>query len=510
MPGVDKPLELEPFTLEERVIIELSRQFFWFFLDYVFIRSFDGQTFEDDEGKAHSFEFGNLHREWAVLAQYYPRLCVMAPRAHLKSTVLGKAFAFWNMFRVDNGELVDMLYFSYKANLAAEQVEELLRLIRANPYCRFWKDLKPYGRTMIDFLVDFGDGVLGEGMMKGEGIMAATRGRHPKVTICDDILSDFSNPLSSLDMEKIGRVFRQAIMSLPANPGDPLVLVGTPQSYEDILHELASLEDWMWLSYPAIMDEGNEIVQWPEKFTFGRLKQIQRNLGPTAFEVEFQLTPISVSDQFFTRDDILSVTDMDLELWDLHKAFDKADLATYGGFDVGKQVHPSHVSIFLELPNGTLVQIYEKFLDQMHYDLQVKMLNRIAEVFQISRGYYDATFNVLDDRGLAAVWRGRTFNRNLKASMAVLFEKRVFANTDEPGIILINDPRQLRSIVSMDKELKGINTVDGHSDSFWSCALSITAANDGPGIVEIGSPMLPIRDKLYEPNQTWVRQLGVR
>ena len=134
------------FTPKEQAIIEVSRQFFWFFLLNVFIKSFEGYSYLHDDGSRREFTFGRMHVEWALLAQYNPRLCVMAPRAHLKTTVLVQAFAFWEMFRVQENQLLDIMYFSYKSSLATEKVEDLLRLMRANPYCRYWKDLKPYGR----------------------------------------------------------------------------------------------------------------------------------------------------------------------------------------------------------------------------------------------------------------------------------------------------------------------------------------------------------------------------
>lgn len=499
--------QVQAFTPKEKVIINVARHFFWFFLEHIFIRSFDGQTYLHDDGTRKSFSFGKLHMEWALLAQFHPRLCVMAPRAHLKSTVLAKAFAFWQMFKVEENHLVDILYFSYKSGLAIEQVEDLLKLIQANPYCRYWRDQRPQSRTMIDYLVDFGDGIVGEATLKGDGIMSATRGRHPKVTICDDILSDFSNPLSSTDLERINRVFRQSIMSLPANPDDPLLVVGTPQSFEDVLYSLASSEEWMWLMYPAIIDEKNRITQWPEKFTYERLIRSRRNMGSMAFEVEYQLSPVRVADQFFTREEILKITDLALPRHPLGKEFEKSDLSTYAGCDVGRMVHPSHVTVFVELPNGTLVQVFQQFLDHMRYPDQIKLLNQVAKTFRLSRGYYDATYNVLDDRGLDNAWRGRPFNRKLKADMATLFEKRVLAEKDEAGIVLLNDPRQLNQITVVDKQLKAATTIDGHGDAFWSIGLAIKACDDGPGMVELGSGWR-LMDQPYSPSQTWARQIS--
>ena len=506
--------QVASFTSEELAVITVARQHFWYFLEHVYVRSFDGQYYVNDQGETVPFTFGDpLHREWAVMAQYNPRLCLIAPRLHLKTTVVSKGFAFWQMFRVVHGDRVDGIYFSYKADLASEQVEDLLRLIRGNPYCRFWRDLKPSAVTRVNYMVDFGEGIVGEVDLRPAGILGATRGRHPRFTICDDILSDFANPLSTQEISKITRVFRQSIMSLPPNPTDPLIVVGTPQSHEDILHLLEELDDWLWLSYPAIVDEKNQGVQWPEKFSFARLKGIQRSIGRTAFEVEYQLTPVQVGDQFFTREDILGVIDAQLMAWPLDKIFDKTDLGTYGGFDVGRHVHPSHVSVLLQMPSGTLVQLVSMYLDQMRYPVQVRTLNTIAETFHLSRGYFDSTFNALEDRGLKPVWRGRTFNRKLKGDMATLFEKHVLAEAEDPGIILLNDLRQMRQVVAVDKALKAANTVDGHGDAFWSNGLAIKAADDGPGIIDISQTEVTTGVGLglqARAERTWIRQLGGR
>ncbi|KKN86922.1 hypothetical protein LCGC14_0264850 [marine sediment metagenome] len=503
----------QPFTEEERLNIQLGKSFFWWFLETIFIKSFEGLTFTGHEGQREPFEFSNIHREWAVLAQFNPRMCLQAPRAHLKTTVIGQGGPFWLMFKAADNELVDGIYFSYKAELANEKVAALKRLILTNPYCRFWRDLKPTSENIIDFLVDWGDGPIAEVTLKGSGIKSATRGRHPKFVICDDILSDFSNPLASTELRLINRIFRQTIMSLPSNPDDILWLVGTPQAYDDILYQLAANEDWMWLIYPAISDWVKQKTQWPEKFDFERLTRIRKNIGETAFEVEYQLTPITVTDQFLTREDVLLAVDPQLSPWPVGKNFVNLDkLGTYAGMDIGKMVHPSHVSIFLEMPSGTLIQLYQRFLDNTNYVQQVKILNALAIKFQLTRGYYDNTRNELDDRGLSKRWRGRTFTNKLKADIAVKLEKRVFAESHEKGILLLGDERQIRSIVMVRKDLKADETPDGHGDAFWSNALAVKAADDGPVLVDIGSAdprsSLMKNQRQESPRDTIWRQLG--
>ena len=499
--------EAMPFTAQEKVTLAMARQFFWVFLDLVFLESFSGRVYQDDRGEDQAFKFGNVHREWALLMQFNPRFCLLAPRAHLKSTLL-KAFAMWQMFKIRENDFVDIMYFSYKTTLADEQIEDLQKLIKLNPYCRFWRNLRPQGRTKINYLVDFGEGVLGEVSMQAEGILSGTRGRHPRVTICDDILSDYANALSRVELARITRIFKQAIMSLPANPSDPLILAGTPQALDDILHQVSEIKDWIWLRYPALQGVTQSVPLWPEKFTFDRLQRVREAVGPTAFEVEFLLTPASVTDQFFSLADIEPVMDSDLKRWPLGRKFDPGGLAVYGGVDVGKRVHPSHVAIFLELEDGTLVQIYSEFLDGMSYNGQVELLNRLAEEFHLTRGYYDATFNVLEDRNLNRAWYGKPFSRKLKANMATLLESRIKSTEGMSGIILLPDERQLQHLLTVDRELQAAQTVEGHGDAFWSNALAVLAAEDGPGIMDIGGVNFTGLQSAT-PGQAWLRQLGV-
>lgn len=497
----------EPFTEDEIDTLVAAKQHFWYFLEHVFILSYRGRTFVSPDNSRKQFEFGQIHKDWALQAEFNPLLCVMAPRRHLKTTVLALGFAMWQMFRTDN-ELRDVLYFSYKKDLADEKVKELRKLIKVNPFCRFWQDKKGQAETIIDYFVDWGFGAIGETTMKGEGILSATRGRHPAVVICDDILSDFANPLGGKELRQIERVFRQAIMSLPANPTDPLILVGTPQSYDDILYSISKDQDWVWLVYPAIKNYSKKVTQWPEKFNYDRLIKIRRQLKSRAFQVEYQLVPVRVADQLFSVEELQARVDVRLKSEPLDSDFENFDqLATYAGMDVGKQVHPSHVAVFLELPDKTLIQIYHTFLDHMKYHQQVARLNKIAKVFKLTRGYYDATFNVLEDRGLSKRWIGRVFTKKLKGDLVTLLEGRLFAEEDQPGMVLIDDERMIKQMASVTRDLQAITTADGHGDALWSVALANKAADDGPGIVEINRPALR-KAVVNRPDQQWIRQLG--
>jgi hypothetical protein len=59
---------------------------------------------------------------------------------------------------------------------------------------------------------------------------------------------------------------------------------------------------------------------------------------------------------------------------------------------------------------------------------------------------------------------------------------------DEPKLILIGPAtsRQINSILGVNRELKATTTRGDHGDAFWSNALAVQAAEDGPGVSVVG------------------------
>lgn len=474
----------QPLTADELAVVRRAQLSFSYFLEAVFARSFDGQLFRRADGQLVPFELGKVHRGWAVLAQSHNRLCVLAPRLHLKSTILNHAFVFWNLFK-GAGD-VDALVFSYKDQLAREHLAITKRLIKVNPYTRLWRDRRASSDYLINFEVTFGDGLAWLGRADGSGILSASRGRHPKLVVADDILSDYANALASPQLQRIDNVFRQVVMSL-AGPHDPLIVVGTPQSYEDTLFQLKDDPTFHWTRQPAILDEQSHATLWPDHFGYAQLRRIRAAIKQRAFSVEYLLVPASLADAFLSPEAVRACVDEELELSSLEKPFANAEhFPVYAGFDVGKSVHPSHISVFVQGPDRTLAMVHQAFLDHVDYGVQIKYINRVIDHFNVTKCYYDNTNNVLEDRGLSRRAHGVHFTPNRKANMATLLERRILASPDEPGIILYKDDRMLRQISAVKKDLKSVETSEGHGDSFWSIALAVQAAEDGPAAADLG------------------------
>ena len=481
-PFVENP---QPFTKEELIDITLGQASFPFFLERIFPASFAGQSFMMADRGRHPFSLSRLHFVWAGLAQTYPRLSVMAPRMHLKSTILNNAFCMWQLFK--SSSYVDGLVISYKDELAEDHVARMKRYAKDNTYFRFFRDRKPRSEHVVDFTCGFGLGHTWEGSVEGVGVMSAKRGRHPKFVICDDILSDFANPLDSAALKKIDTIFNTVIQSLPA-PDDPLILVGTPQSYDDTLYKLRKNPEFYWIRCPAQPDTADpERTAWPERFDERVLRQIRRRIRRMAFQVEYLLIPYLAIDSYLPRDAVELCVDADMHRWSLEEPFANADnWPVYGGMDIGKEAHPTHISVAVQAPDGTLIQVYERFIDHMRYNVQAALVNKLIEHFNVARFYYDSTRAELDDRGLTRRAHGKKFTKQRKVQLALQLERFVFASSEEPGIVFLGDDRQVSQICAVNPQLKSVETSEGHGDSFWSNALMVQAAADGPGMEILG------------------------
>lgn len=513
----------EPFTDEEWAIIKAAQADFWTFLTTVYADSFEGEQFLYADGTYGPYKLGKVHRMWAMRVAGsqpdkapYNRWRIMAPRLHLKSTVLGHGYLFWRFF--SEGQDVDAFYFDYKKPLAEEHVKKLKHAIEKNKFTRFWTDNNPTAISIVDFTVSFREG---EGKTvddteaktwraecEAEGILAATRGRHPKIVICDDILSDFANPAESVEIARINQIFEHTIKSLPP-PDGTLGVVGTPQSPNDILHKLQDDDLFYCGIFPAVRDYATEDVLWPEMYDFKRLMAIRRSITANAFEVEYQLHPRESVDQFLDTEAIEAAIDNNLDRFvpiKDEKWPNPDQLKVYGGMDVGKEVHPSHITFMVELPSepgedmGWLLQIHEEWLDGMKYNEQVEMLNLLIGYYDPTRFMFDNTRSELEDRGLTNRATGLKFSRAVKGSMATLLEKRLNNSwyhskgsgqdaAAGPGLIIFGpeDSRQTRSLKQVKKDLSASETEDGHGDAFISNMLAVYACESGPRMTNLGS-----------------------
>ena len=302
-------------------------------------------------------------------------------------------------------------------------------------------------------------------------IMRFNRGWHGYGIICDDILADPTNELNITIIQTITNTFFEEVLSLPIEGGE-LHLVGTAQHAEDLFFQIKTkAPSFNWRSYPAILNEIDKKTLWTELFPYERLIQIRdQEIGEKAFNKEYMCSPVWSEDAFFKRDEILKIVNNSLIN---REGIDSEGAEVYAGLDLGKVRHPSHLAIFMN-QKGIKYQIYNLFMDNWDYTLQVEYINNLVNKLKIKKIYYDDTQPVLEsfaEQGIIrrGLWVPVKLTIQEKYRIATNFRSQVINGT----IHLQNNQRMIRSILSVNNELKSLETAEGHGDAFWSIALAL-------------------------------------
>ena len=400
------------------------------------------------------------------------------PRGHFKSTILGHAFSVWRLLKAPRD--MSILYLSYSDGMAKYHIAEINKIVARNPII---PELLINRNPKADFSARFYKNNKPMEIMHG-GLFSFKRGMHVNgALIADDVLRDPENPLNVGQITKVEDHFMTESMFIPLKEA-PVIVVGTPMMPNDILAKLQSDERFKARVLPALDPVPGRRVLAPEIMSEKYLLA-QQKARPKSFASEFMLVPHFATESYFDAEDIEKCEDETLRNAPATKEFKdwEAGDQFFGGFDVGKKKHPSHLVIFRKR-GDKLQQVHSSFLDGWSYSDQIEFLNEVADNFQLTSGYIDNTRGELEDRGLDTRWRGMHFTLKAKNTMAGVFENFVHS-----GILnIIKDERQKQQILSVSNELKAPETPMGHGDAFFSIAMALQSAHDTAyKFVDLGS-----------------------
>ena len=436
---------------------------------------------------AHSYDNPEYFKAWHVslLAEDIEE-CLetglnyvgVLPRGHFKSTILGHAFSVWRLLKAPRD--MSILYLSYSDGMAKYHIAEINKTIARNPII---PELLVNRNPKADYSARFYKNNQPMDIMHG-GLFSFKRGMHVNgALIADDVLRDPENPLNMGQITKVEDHFMTESLFIPLKEA-PVIVVGTPMMPGDILAKLQDDERFKARVLPALDPVPGRRVLAPEIMSEEYLLA-QQKARPKSFASEFMLVPHFATESYFDAEDIEKCEDEVLRNAPATKTFKNYEVSDqfFGGYDVGKKKHPSHLVIFRKRGEN-VEQIHSSFLDGWSYSDQIEYLNEVADNFNLTSGYIDNTRGELEDRGLDARWRGMHFSQKSKNTMASVFENFVHS-----GILkLIKDERQKQQILSVSNELKAPDTPMGHGDAFFSIAMALQAAHDTAyKFVDLGS-----------------------
>ena len=394
--------------------------------------------------------------------------CAILPRFHFKSTVLGHAFSVWRLLTAPRD--CSVLYLSYADHMARYHIAEINKTINRNPMMAGMLENR---NPKADFSARFYRNNQPMEITHG-GLFSFKRGMHVNgALIADDVMRDPENPLNITQLTKVEDHFMTESLFIPLK-GVPVIVLGTPMLPGDLLHKLQEDTRFKTRVLPALDPAPDRRVLMPELYTEEWLLE-QQKARPKSFASEFMLTPHFATEAYFDEDDISKCENSSLINYPSAKPFTNIESGDqlFGGFDVGKKRHPSHLVIFKK-SGERIEQIHSSFLDGWSYSDQIVFLNEVAENFELTMGFIDNTRGELEDRGLDARWHSMIFSRKSKNTMAHVFEEFVHGG----NLHLLEDERQKQQILSVSNELKAPETPTGHGDAFFSIGMALQAIHD--------------------------------
>ena len=263
------------------------------------------------------------------------------PRGHFKSTILGHAFSVWRLLKAPRDMAV--LYLSYSDGMAKYHISEINKIVSRNPIIT---EMLVNRNPKADFSARFYKNNQPMDIMHG-GLFSFKRGMHVNgALIADDVLRDPENPLNIGQITKVEDHFMTESMFIPLKES-PVIVVGTPMMPGDLLAKLQDDERFKSRVLPALDPVPGRRVLAPEIMDEKYLLA-QQKARPKSFASEFMLVPHFATESYFNEEDITKCEDETLRSFPATKKFTGWETGDqiFGGFDVGKKKHPSHLVLF--------------------------------------------------------------------------------------------------------------------------------------------------------------------
>ena len=298
------------------------------------------------------FDIAEYHKEWCELAEKYPRLCIMAYRGSGKTTWFAGYFIWKAVFSKGLNFLVVSQDF--------DDSKKVLKIIK-NMFAdsELLKQFMPEGREDAWKATELNtkNGCIFYCKTYGEGV----RGLRIDYLLCDE---------GGKYEDKM--IFKTALSPVVQLNRGRIIVIGTPESPADLLHDLKGNEVYYFDEYPAIVDDK---PLWPEKYTMENfdhndrrsLPDVKRELGNLAFQQEYMLIPVSSANSLFPK----GLVDKALAKSIAFIPFGRKNKKYYMGYDIARSPKGDYpVMTVLEANNDKKTIAYasrirEDFNDQL-------------------------------------------------------------------------------------------------------------------------------------------------
>ena len=445
--------------------------------------------------------------EWANAFLNRRRSCIVAPRGHGKSLILGTLFPLWVVWN-QHGKHIAIV--SNSMNQSTRLLADMRKHIFSN---ELLIELKPATKELMWTKTEINT----ENMCRiiCKPFSDNIRGEQIDYCLCDE---------ASLFQEQ--DIFDSAVVSTTNSKKGHIMVIGTPMTKVDLLSKLSENHEYWYKKYPAIKEDGTPL--WPNRFTNSELERIRSTQGSLTFTREYLCEVVDEGTQVIPPSLIAASLDNKCVLTQLYdqsrEYFIGIDLAaskeTWGD--------ETCFTVVSRPINGPTNQYTIEWIN--HYrgtGAGIGYSAPLNDTIQLNRQYHPKNILIdpslygkpfIDDlqcRGVPCLGLPfKTENRNLILSNLIrLFDNKGEDNNPNPLITLpynLHDKytevnidtlmRQLSELV-MDRTRTGqstYKTVGKHDDLVMSLALACYAAQESRpylSYIRTGNP-----DKIKEKN----------
>jgi len=283
-------------------------------------REMSSKSFEFFFTDVLGFDYNHHHERWVEMLEKHRYYVVKAARDHGKSTL----FMSYALYLATFQPGIHIMIFSHSLEQTLEHMRFIRNQIEGVPMLHH---LKPDGIPWAKSYFNFTNG----SRIMGKSVGGATRGFHPDVVVCDDILWGSTQS----ELSRTADWFYSVLLPVLHHTGR-MMMVGTPFSYSDLYTELEGKDNYVVETFPAINAEGEPL--WPHRWDAESLERRRMSMPAMQFTREYLCEPIHDVASMFPMPILEAARDTDLCL--LHRAEheydeDGEDMGVFGQHFIG-------------------------------------------------------------------------------------------------------------------------------------------------------------------------------
>ena len=457
------------------------------------------------------FDYADHHAQWDEGLKENRYYCVKASRDHGKS-VFFMSYALWIAAFNPNTHI---MVFSH----SLEQTLEHMRFIRNNiDGAACLHHLKPGGIPWRKTYFEFTNG----SRIMAKSVGGGTRGFHPDVVVCDDILWGTTGS----ELQRAADWFYGVLLPVLHHTGK-MMMVGTPFSYNDLYAELEKKETFQVETYPAINREGEPL--WPERWSLEALEQRRLSMPAIQFTREYLCEPIHDVASMFPMTILEKARDENLVLLDhAEHEYDEDgnSMGLFGQHFIGwdtaiasdKNADFTAMTVLRTIPDDNVKQIvgivHERGMSSVAQKRQIILLNQRfqPDLIELEGNNFQRMFamelkEMREDIPIRTFMTTKTRKESLFMSLLMAFEqgqiKTPYGN--EKSRQFTHKLEEELNRFGMQKNGR-LESVGVHDDLAMSLALANWGTKEFKGSIVLLDDILPGLDNIItgKPNNGWM------